>query len=126
MKKFLNFLFNVAWVIFAGIGNALSAIGCGIISICCILPIFFGVPKVYFKAVPLVFAPAGKKVELHFGDAAIRNVIYLIFGGFANLIFNYLYGILLCCTIILIPLGLQQLKFAKYWAAPFKAEVIKK
>lgn len=126
MKKFFNLLFNIFWVIICGIGNALSAIMCGVISICLIVPIFFGVPWIYFKSIPLVFAPAGKKVELHFGSAAIRNVIYLIFGGFINIIFNYVYAIVLFCTIIFIPLALQQFKFAKYWVAPFKADVVKK
>ena len=79
--KFLRVLFNIAWVIFGGISNALCCICLGILSFCLIVPIFFGIPFVYFRAIPLVFAPAGKRVTLHYGDAAVRNTIYLIFGG---------------------------------------------
>lgn len=126
MKKFLNFLLNVAWVLFAGLENAVMTIGVALISIVTIVPLIFGVPKVYFKSIPLIFAPFGKQVEINPGEAGVRNVIYIIFGGFINIIFNYLYALILFGTIIFIPLGLQQLKFAKYWVAPFKAEVVKK
>lgn len=126
MKKFLRVLFNIFWVLLVGIESALACIVSGLVSIVLIVPIFFGVPKVYFQAIPLVFAPAGKTVKLHFSSALVRNVIYMVFGGFANMIANYLLGILLCCTIIFIPLGIQQFKFAKYWVGPFKAEVVRK
>jgi len=123
MKKFLNFLFNVAWVIFVGIELTIGFIISGILSCICIVPIFFGIPKIYFEAIPLAFAPAGKTVELHFNKGTVRNIIYLIFGGAWKFIGLYIYGGLLCCTIIGIPLGLQLFKFAKYFIAPFGAEV---
>lgn len=126
MKKFFRVLFNIFWVLLVGIGSAVGCFFCAILSCVLIVPIFFGVPKVYFNAIPLVFAPAGKTVKLHFSDALVRNVIYMVFGGFLNMIGNYFLGVILCCTIIFIPIGLQQLKFAKYWVGPFKAEVIKK
>ncbi len=124
--KFLRVLFNVFWIIFGGLGNAISSIFSGVASCIMIIPIFFGIPKVYFKLVPLVFAPAGKCVELHFSKAPVRNVFYWIFLGFFNALWGYLYGALLCVTIIGIPLGLQQFKFAKYYLAPFGAQVTSK
>ena len=122
-KKFLNFLFNICWVIFAGIELAFSFILEGIGQILMIIPIFFGIPWIYFKMVPLVFAPAGKTVELNYMDAPVRNTFYLIFGGWVNIVVNYTLGALLCATIIGIPLGLQVFKIAKYSIAPFGANV---
>ena len=124
-RKFLNLLFNVVWVIFVGLGGAIGCIFTGIATICTIIPIFFGVPKVWFNAVPLVFSPAGKKVVLHYGEAPVRNTINLIFGGLINYLGYLFVGLVFCVTIIGIPLGLQVFKFAKYFLAPFKAEVVK-
>ena len=124
-RKILNVLFNIFWAIFGGIGMALSCIGNGIMTILMIIPIFFGIPMVYFRMVGLAFAPAGKTVKLNFGKAPVRNVFYWIFGGFFGALWNYVYGALLCLTIIGIPLGLQQFKFAKYFLAPFGARVLK-
>lgn len=124
-RKFLNVLFNIFWAIFGGFGMAVFCILMGVGSCIMIIPIFFGIPKVFFRMIPLAFAPAGKKVKLHFGKAPVRNVFYWIFGGFFASLSGYLFGIILCCTIVGIPLGLQQFKFAKYFLAPFKAEVTK-
>lgn len=124
-KRALNVVFNIFWAIFGGIGGAIFNCLMGIATFCMIIPIFFGIPFVYFKLIPLIFAPAGKSVKLHFGQAPVRNIFYWIFGGFGSAIGGFIYGAALCCTIIGIPLGLQQFKFAKYYLAPFRAEVIK-
>lgn len=124
-KKFCNVLFNIFWAIFGGLGMAIYCISMGVITCIMIIPLFFGIPKIFFKMVPLAFAPAGKKVKLHFGKAPVRNIFYWILGGFSASLLGYLFGVLMCCTIVGIPLGLQQFKFAKYFLAPFKAEVTK-
>ena len=124
-RKFLNFLFNVCWVIFAGLELAFSYIFEGVLSILFIVPIFFGIPWIYFKMVPLVFAPAGKTVELNYGSAPVRNTFYLLLGGWATVIITYTLGGLLCATILGIPLGLQVFKLAKYMIAPFGARLYK-
>ena len=124
-RKILNVLFNIFWAIFGGLGMALSCIGNGIMTCLMIIPIFFGIPLVHFRMVGLAFAPAGKSVKLNFSKAPVRNVFYWIFGGFASALWNYVYGALLCLTIIGILLGLQQFKFAKYFLAPFGARVLK-
>lgn len=124
MKKFFNFLFNFFWVISGGLISAIEFFVMGIITCVTIIPIFFGIPMIYFRAIPLVFAPAGKKVVLNFGGAPVRNFFWLILGGLVTCIFEFLLGVIMCCTIIGIPIGRQMFKFAKYMVAPFKAEVI--
>lgn len=125
MKKFFRFLFNIFWVIFVGLSNAISCLILGVATCVLIVPIFFGIPKVYFKAIPLMFAPAGRKVQINFGKAFIRNLLCLIFGGLIQFILNIALAVVLCCTIVFIPLGIQEFKIAKYWLAPFKAEIKK-
>lgn len=124
--KILNTILNIIWVLTGGLINAILCIVMGVLSIVTIIPLLFGVPKVWFGAIPLVFAPFGKEVRLHFGDAFIRNVIVLVFGGLETFLVNVFGGLLLCVFIITIPLGLQQMKIAKYFFAPFKAEVVSK
>lgn len=121
--KFLNGLFNVVWFILGGIGLGLTNIFSGIVSIVLIIPIFFGIPGIYFKAISLVMFPAGKVVETKFSSAPLRNVLAIIFGGFFTFLMYCLLGLVLCITIVFIPLGRQCFKFAKYWLAPFGASI---
>lgn len=124
-KKVLNVIFNIFWAIFGGLAMAIECIISGVGSCVTIIPIFFGIPGIYFRMVGLAFAPAGKKVVLNFKAHPVRNVFYWILGGLFNALFVYLWGALLCCTVVGIPLGLQQFKFGKYFLAPFGAKVYK-
>lgn len=124
-RKILNVIFNIFWALFGGIGMAIECLFSGIGTCIMIIPIFFGIPGVYFRVMGLAFAPAGKKVEINFGSHPVKNVFYWIFGGLFVALGSYLWGAVLCCTVIGIPLGLQQFKFAKYWLAPFGAKVYK-
>ena len=124
--KFLEVLFNIVWVIFIGLESAILCIFAGIASCFLIIPIFFGIPNVWFNAVPLVFAPGGKEVKTHFDAAPVRNTLNIIFcGGLIGLICYFLLGAILCITIIFIPLGKQCFKLGKYVFLPFGAEVTK-
>ena len=53
----------------------------------------------------------------------IGNIIFLVFGGFIIFVGYLLGGILLCLTIIGIPLGFQCFKLAGGVLAPFGREV---
>jgi len=124
MKALFRLLFNIVWIIFGGLFHAIYDLFMGVFLCLLIIPIFIGIPQIYFKIIPLSFAPAGRKVELNFERALIRNVLYLVFFGWTTIIANFMYGVFLCCTIIFIPVGIQQFKFAKYFVAPFGAQVV--
>lgn len=53
----------------------------------------------------------------------IANIIWLLFGGIWLALLWFLCGIVLCITIIGIPLGLQCFKAAKLSLAPFGKKV---
>lgn len=53
----------------------------------------------------------------------IANIIWIIFGGLITALLWLLAGLLLCITIIGIPLGKQCFKFAKLSLAPFGKKV---
>ncbi len=53
----------------------------------------------------------------------LGNIIWFVFGGFISGLSWILAGILCCCTIVGIPLGLQCFKFASLSFFPFGKEV---
>lgn len=125
LHRFLNILFNIAWFLLVGLGGAISCFLMGLITTILIIPIFFKIPKIWFGAISLVISPAGKRVTLNFSKNPITNTIYLIFGGLINYIGYMFEAIILCITLIGIPLGIQLFKFAKYFLAPIGAEIEK-
>ena len=52
------------------------------------------------------------------------NILWLIFGGFIAGIAAFIEGILLCCTIIFIPVGLQMFKIGKFFFWPIGKQVV--
>lgn len=54
----------------------------------------------------------------------VANIIWILFGGIWLALLWLLIGILLCITIVGIPLGLQCFKAAKLSFAPFGKKVI--
>ncbi len=54
----------------------------------------------------------------------IGNILWLIFGGFLSGLGWFLSGLILCVTIIGIPLGRQCFKFASLAFWPFGKEVV--
>lgn len=122
MKKFFKVLFNIFWVIFAGLSNAICSAVMGVACFITIIGIPFGLQ--HFKFIKLVFTPAGRKVVTNFYKHPIMNILWLIFGGFARYLIQILLGVVFCVTIIGIPLGLQLFKIAQFNLAPFGAEIV--
>lgn len=54
----------------------------------------------------------------------IGNILWLLFGGLILSCLWFLPGLLLCATIIGIPVGIQCFKFSALMLAPFGKEVI--
>lgn len=123
MKGFWNGLFNFFWIILVGIWSAIASLLTGVA--CCITLIGIPFGLQHFKFINLVFAPAGRVVVTHFGKHPFMNIFWLIFGGIFTAVAYYLLGLLLCVTIVGIPLGLQLFKVAKFNLAPFGCEIVK-
>ena len=54
---------------------------------------------------------------------AIGNFIWIILGGFIEAAIWFISGIILCCTIALIPFGIQCFKISGVVLKPFKKSV---
>lgn len=114
---------NFLWFIFGGIWQGLGWSLAGVLWSITIVGIPIG--KQCFKFAGLAFFPFGKDIQYGGGTVSlIGNILWLIFGGIPLAIGALINGIILCCTIIGIPFGLQCFKIAKLALMPFGARVI--
>ena len=85
----------------------------------------FPIGRQCFKLATLAFFSFGKDVQ--YGGSTlsmIANILWMIFSGIPLALVALFNGLLLCCTIIGIPFGLQCFKSAKLALAPFGAKII--
>lgn len=113
---------NVIWFLCGGLWQGLAWTISGIFWCMTIIGIPIG--RQCFKFTALTFFPFGK--EIQYGGNAIltlANLVWLIISGIPLAITACINGILLCCTIIGIPFGMQCFKIAKLALMPFGATV---
>ena len=77
-----------------------------------------------FNFASLAFFPFGKEVRYGGGTVSLLlNLIWILVSGIPLAVAAAANGIILCCTIIGIPFGLQCFKMAKLALMPFGTEV---
>jgi len=113
---------NIIWIVCGGIWQALLW---GIMGLFwCITIIGIPIGRQCFKFASLAFAPFGKEVQ--YGGSApsiIANVFWIIISGIPLAVWAAVNGLILCCTIIGIPFGMQCFKIAKLALMPFGARI---
>ena len=102
---------NILWVLLGGVWLAILWGLAGVVLCVTVIGIPLGIQC--FKAARLSLFPFGKSVELHFGEHAIANVIWVFLGGWEMAVAYLLLGILNCVTVIGIPAGIQCFKMTK-------------
>lgn len=116
---------NILWFIFCGFWQGLSWTIAGLFW--CITIVGIPIGMQCFKLASLVFFPFGKDVIYGGGAISlIANIFWIIISGIPLALASVLNGVILCCTIIGIPFGLQCFKFAKLSLMPFGAVVVTK
>jgi len=114
---------NIIWILCGGIWQALAWCIMGILWSITIIGIPIG--RQCFKFASLAFAPFGKEVRYGGGaPSMIANILWLIISGVPLAIAAAINGLVLCCTIIGIPFGLQCFKIAKLALMPFGAAIV--
>ena len=118
-------LLNIIWLVFSGFWLAIGYAIAGIIMFILIITIPFGVAALRIG----IFAlwPFGKTVVRR-GDAgagsAIGNVLWFLLAGWWLMIGHLVTGVLLCLTIIGIPLGLANFKLIPVTLRPFGRDIV--
>jgi len=122
----MRFLLNVIWLVFSGIWMALSYALAGIVAFVLVVTIPFGIAS--FRMANYVLWPFGRTVVRR-SDAgvasALGNVLWLLLFGLWLAIGHVVCGILLCITVIGVPLGVANFKMIPIALFPLGREIVR-
>lgn len=116
---------NVIWLVLSGLWLALAYVAFGIVMCLLIITIPFGVAA--FRLAAFAIWPFGRAVVPRPTAGAgsfIGNVLWFILCGFWMAVTHLVTGVVLCLTIIGIPLGLGNFKLIPIAVAPLGKEII--
>jgi uncharacterized membrane protein YccF (DUF307 family) len=121
----VHFVLNVIWLVLCGIWMAIGYAVAGVI--CCILivTIPFGIAS--FRIAAYALWPFGRTVIRHPTAgfwSALGNVIWFVVAGIWLAIGHVITGVLLCITIIGIPLGIANFKMIPVALLPLGREIV--
>ena len=116
---------NILWLVLAGWWLALGYAIAGIINIILIITIPFGIAS--FRLAGYSLWPFGRSVVRDPGSgclSVIGNILWLLFGGLEMALAHVIAGLLLCLTIVGIPLGVASFKLAGLALLPLGARIV--
>lgn len=116
---------NVLWFVLSGLWLAIGYALAGLVLCVLIITIPFGVAC--FRLAAFVLWPFGRAVVRRPDAGApstIANVLWFILAGLWMAIAHVVLGVVLCVTIIGIPLGLGNFKLAAVAIAPLGKEIV--
>jgi len=117
----MNFLGNLIWIIFGGFLIFLEYLIGGLLLCLTIIGIPFGIQL--FKLAIASLVPFGTVVA-HTPSGTgclytLMNILWIAFGGIWVALTHFVFGLLLCITIIGIPFGRQHFKLMALAFTPF-------
>ena len=113
-------LLNIIWLVLAGIWLAISYAIAGVILCVIIIGIPFGLQA--FKLGGYALWPFGRALvpsSRRGGLSVVGNVLWFVLAGWWLALEHLIAGVLLCLTIIGIPLGVASFKMAGAALVPF-------
>jgi len=116
---------NILWLVLAGWWLALAYAVAGLIAFVLIITIPFGFAS--FRLASYVIWPFGRRAEFRkdFGVlAVIGNIIWILVLGWELAIAHLVAGLLLCLTIVGIPLGIACWKMVPLAFLPLGQEIV--
>ena len=121
----LRTILNVIWLVLEGIWMAIAYALAGLVAFVLIITIPFGIAA--FRIAGYVLWPFGRTIERrpNAGVASlIGNIIWVILFGWWLAIGHLIAGVLLCLTIIGIPLGLASFKIIPITLVPLGVRIV--
>ena len=121
----LNAILNVIWLVLEGLWMAIAYVVVGIICFVLIITIPFGIAS--WRIAGYVLWPFGRTIERRPGAglaSVIGNVVWVILFGWWLAVGHLIAGVLLCLTIIGIPLGLASFKIIPITLVPLGVQVV--
>ena len=118
-------LLNLLWLVFSGLWLAIGYVLAGVVLCLLIITIPFGVAC--FRLAAFVLWPFGRALVPNPAAGApstVANVLWFILAGVWMALAHLVLGVVLCLTIIGIPLGLGNFKLAAVAIAPLGKEIV--
>jgi uncharacterized membrane protein YccF (DUF307 family) len=121
----LKLILNVIWLILEGLWMAIAYVLAGLVAFILIITIPFGIAA--FRIAGYVLWPFGRTIERRpeAGIASvIGNILWIILFGWWLALGHLIGGVLLCLTIIGIPLGLASFKIIPVTLVPLGVRIV--
>jgi uncharacterized membrane protein YccF (DUF307 family) len=121
----VRIILNVIWLVFGGLWMAIGYAIAGIVMCILIITIPFGIAA--FRISLFCLWPFGRTLVRRDDAGApslIGNVIWFILAGWWLALAHLVSGVLMCLTIIGIPLGLANFKLIPVSLVPFGREIV--
>ncbi len=121
----MRFILNVIWFVLCGLWMSLAYVLAAVICFILIITIPFGIASL--RIARFALWPFGKTVvdNPEAGAAStIGNVLWILLCGWWLALGNLVAGVLMCLTIIGIPLGLASFKLIPVSLVPFGREIV--
>ncbi len=123
----MRVVLNILWLVLSGIWMAIAYAIAALILCITIIGIPFG--KQAFKLAGYALWPFGRQLipahTRHKGLSTIGNILWFVLAGWWLALSHLFAGILLCITIIGIPLGVASFKMAAAALVPFGKEIVR-
>ena len=118
---------NIIWLVLAGLWLALAYVIAGLLLCITIIGIPFGVQSFKLAGYALwpfgrVLVPSPTRLK---GLSVVANILWFVLAGWWLALAHLMTGILLCLTIIGIPLGIADFKMAGAALVPFGKEIVR-
>lgn len=124
----IRVILNLIWLILAGVELAVGYVIGGLVMMLTIVGIPFGVQA--FKLAGFILWPFGRAVVPAPGGAGvlslIGNLLWLVLIGWWLAVAHVVFGLLLCLTIIGIPLGIASFRMAGLALWPFGRSIVER
>ena len=124
-RAVLRLILNVIWLVLEGLWMAIAYVLAGIVAFILIITIPFGIAA--FRIAGYVLWPFGRTIDRRpeAGIASvIGNIIWIILFGWWLALGHLIAGVLLCLTIIGIPLGLASFKIIPITLVPLGVRIV--
>src|SRR5215469_14704790 len=118
-------ILNFIWLVLEGLWMAILYVIAGIVCFLLIITIPFGIAA--FRIAGYVLWPFGRTIERRPGAglaSVIGNVLWVILFGWWLALGHLISGLILCLTIIGIPLGLASFKIIPITLVPLGVRVV--
>lgn len=118
-------LLNIIWLVFAGLALAVGYVVAGLVAVVLIVTIPFGIAS--FRMASYALWPFGRTIVDKPGAGAwstIGNVVWILAAGWWLALGHLVTGVLLCLTVVGIPLGVGSWKMIPVSLVPLGKQIV--